>query len=274
MEEPVSFRSGPFTLRGMLHVPDPGLRVGKRVPGVLMCHGFTGHKAEAHFLFTKTARALCRQGLAVLRFDFRGSGDSRGEFLDVTISGEIEDARNALDQLEARPEVDEARVGVIGLSLGGCVAACLSGRRADIKATALWSAVAHPGQRIKALVLATPEREAELAAAGHIDLGGLAVSRAFVADALTLEPTVELAQADSAVLVVHGKKDQTVPFSDAGDYVKACTRANRSVELLAVERADHTYSSIPWESRVIEETSRFMIRVLDRGAERVDSAEV
>lgn len=45
-----------------------------------MLHGFTGNKTETHFLYTRLARQLATQGIAALRFDFAGSGDSQGEF--------------------------------------------------------------------------------------------------------------------------------------------------------------------------------------------------
>jgi len=83
-----------LTLRGMLHVPDGA--VGK-VPVVAIYHGFTGNKMEPHFIFVKLSRALEKKGIASVRFDFAGSGESDGDFIDMTISGEISDAKCILD---------------------------------------------------------------------------------------------------------------------------------------------------------------------------------
>jgi hypothetical protein len=101
-------------MAAVLHLPD-----GRgRAPAVLMCHGFTGHKAEAHRLFVHTARRLMQEGLVVLRFDFLGSGDSEGLFEEMTIRGEVEDALNALAFLRGHGRVDAARVANAGLLAG------------------------------------------------------------------------------------------------------------------------------------------------------------
>jgi alpha/beta superfamily hydrolase len=50
-----------------------------------MFHGFTGSKIEAHRFFVKLARSLSDSGFIILRFDFRCSGDSDGEFEDITL---------------------------------------------------------------------------------------------------------------------------------------------------------------------------------------------
>ncbi len=83
MEVYTSFASAGETVAAVLHVPE-----STPAPGVIMCHGFTGHKAETHRLFVHTARDFAAHGLAVLRFDFRGSGDSAGDFRDMTITRE------------------------------------------------------------------------------------------------------------------------------------------------------------------------------------------
>jgi dienelactone hydrolase len=119
MEELLWIPSRGKRMAAVLHLPD-----GRgRAPAVLMCHGFTGHKAESHRLFVHTARRLMQEGLVVLRFDFLGSGDSEGLFEEMTIRGEVEDALNALAFLRGHGRVDAARVAMLGFSLGGCVVA-------------------------------------------------------------------------------------------------------------------------------------------------------
>ena len=142
-----------------------------------MCHGFTGQKVEAHRIFVKTAEALAAQGYLALRFDFRGSGDSEGAFEEMTFEGEVSDAVRAVDYLLAEEPVDPERIGVVGLSMGGAVAACLSGRDERIKATVLWAAVADFE------VLGAPDRWNDspwMPEFESWDIGGLLVSRRFI----------------------------------------------------------------------------------------------
>src|SRR2546426_5960176 len=63
----------------MIHRPERA-RARRGGPGVVLFHGFTGDRMESHWLFVKCSRALALAGIASLRFDFYGSGESEGEF--------------------------------------------------------------------------------------------------------------------------------------------------------------------------------------------------
>ncbi|WP_027480467.1 alpha/beta hydrolase, partial [Deinococcus pimensis] len=122
METHAQFTVGGERVVGVLHLPDtPAPAAGH--PLVVMLHGYTGHKSETHRLFTLTARHLARLGVGALRFDFRGSGDSDGDFSAMTVSREVEDALAGVEYARARPGVDPARVMLMGFSMGGMVAA-------------------------------------------------------------------------------------------------------------------------------------------------------
>ena len=202
METQVAFQSGDDQVFGVLHLPG-----STPAPGLIMCHGFTGHKAEAHRLFVAAARDFAAHGLAVLRFDFRGSGDSGGDFRDMTVSREIEDAVAALDFLAARPEVQPEHLGVLGLSLGGCVAACLAGRDSRVRALVLWSAVAQPSR--------LADRLRSQLKGGLADMNGWAVGSGLLDDISSIDPLAEVSRFTGPSLVIHGTEDQSVPALDA-----------------------------------------------------------
>jgi hypothetical protein len=90
MEKYVELARPSGRMRGMLHLPE---RSDFRPPwpAVALYHGFTGSRTEARFLFVSFSRLLARHGIASARFDFLDSGESDGEFQDMTLSGEIED---------------------------------------------------------------------------------------------------------------------------------------------------------------------------------------
>jgi len=246
VEIQVAFQLGDDHVFGVLHLP-----TSTSAPGLIMCHGFTGHKAEAHRLFVEAARDFASHGLAVLRFDFRGSGDSGGDFKDMTVSREIEDAVAALDFLAARPEVQSDHVGVLGLSLGGCVAACLAGRDSRVRALVLWSAVAHPSRVADRL---RPQLQG-----GVVDTNGWAVGSGLLDDVARIDPVAEVSRFTGPSLVVHGTEDQAVPVSDASDYRVAlggrCT-------LHLMQGADHVYSTLAFTTEAIEVSRDFMVQAL------------
>lgn len=105
---------------------------------VILCHGFGGTKIEHGRLFVQTARALQKAGLNALRFDFWGSGDSSGDFSQMTPNTQIRDALDVLAWGQRRYR----KVAFLGLSFGGGTSICASyqaRRRPDALLT--WSSV-------------------------------------------------------------------------------------------------------------------------------------
>lgn len=236
MEHPIFFENLGQRMYGMLHRPDGA----QSAPAVVMFHGFTGHRTEVHCLFVRAARSLMARGIGVLRFDFRGSGESEGEFSQMTVDGEVGDGLRAVEFLASRPGVDPARIGVIGMSLGGCVAACVAARSSRVKAAVLWAAVGDMEW------LFSPYRS-RLGQEGEpkdkIDLGGNVISRAFVESACAARRVDEVSRFAGPVLVLHGSKDTGVPPTDAEKYAQAIAAKAR---LHMVEGADHQFSSASW----------------------------
>ena len=247
MEIQVGFESDGEEIFGVLHTPER-----LPAPGVVMCHGFTGHKAEAHRLFVRAARDFAQHGLCALRFDFRGSGDSAGEFRDMTISREIADAAAAFAFLASRPEVIAERIGVLGLSLGGCVAACLAGQEERIRALVLWSALAHP-ERL------TERFSGCFGADGVHDMQGWDLGKGLLDDVPNIRPLDSLRNYAGPSLVVHGTRDESVPSSDAAEYRVAL---GGRCQLHFVEGADHTFSSLRWTAEAVSVSRQFLCQSL------------
>jgi hypothetical protein len=101
-------------LRGYLYLPeDAG---GRRVPCVVLCHGFSGTMDR----LTLHAARFRQEGLAALIFDYRNFGESGGEPRQlVEIAGQQEDIRAAVAFVRSRPEIDPERIALWGNSLGG-----------------------------------------------------------------------------------------------------------------------------------------------------------
>ncbi len=124
MRQNFTFLSDGLKLAGVLHVPD-GLAPGVRLPAFLVLHGFVGSKDESHAEIQATM--LEEMGYASFRFDFRCCGESEGERGQVRCFDQVADTKNALTFLASRPEIDPARIGVIGHSFGAAVAVYTGG---------------------------------------------------------------------------------------------------------------------------------------------------
>ena len=119
MEQRVTFTSAGLELVGALHRPDD-LRPGERRAAIIVLHGFGGTMAGPGG--GNPAQFFCDMGYVVLRFDFRGCGQSPGERGRIICLEEVEDARNALSFLTTRPEVEPTKIALMGESFGAAVA--------------------------------------------------------------------------------------------------------------------------------------------------------
>lgn len=251
MEHAFFFDSSGYQLAAVLHTPSGR---GKS-PCIVMCHGYTGNKVEAHRLFVQAARRFASDGFAVLRFNFRGSGESEGGFEEMTFSGELQDFARALDIAEAEPAVDASQIAVLGLSLGGAVVLCGSALDKRPRAVVAWSAPATLARfpeflRKLPLVTLRPGLEA------YEQENGFYVGKAFVEDAPRHRPLDEVGKiVPRPVLLIHGREDRTVPLEDAERLYGAVMEPRR---LLAIEGGDHVFTKWHHMNRVFEETSRFL----------------
>ncbi|NCC51005.1 MAG: alpha/beta fold hydrolase [Spartobacteria bacterium] len=247
MEKPISFKVNKQQVVGMYHCPDEG---EGPFPAVVCFHGFTGNKQESHRLFVKLCRALAVAGMASLRIDFRGSGDSEGDFSMMTISQEMQDARAALKFLRRRAEVDETRIGILGMSMGGLVAAYMLGEHDWVKTGVLWGAVAHPAKSAD-----NKRKDFEyIPAMNCYQRNGWLISEAFVEELYTLDPLEVISNTSASVLLLHGENDITIPVGDAYAYERALKQSGHRVALRVIPESSHTFDSLAWETEVLGDT--------------------
>ncbi len=121
--QPIVFGNSARPLLGVLH---PAMGKASEVGVVLLQPGV--HEYErAHWAFRSLASALAARGHNVLRFDYRGTGDSAGEADVATVEGCVEDVRLAWHELREVPGV--RRVSLVGMRLGAAIAAIASAAR-------------------------------------------------------------------------------------------------------------------------------------------------
>ena len=267
-EHLISFDVGGERLHGMLHLP---INAAAPHPCVLMLHGFTGTSIEPHRLFVLMARIFADAGIAAMRFDFRGSGQSEGLFSDMTLTRELEDALAAVKLLEGREDIDRSRTGILGLSMGGLMAALTAGTVA-VKSLALW-APASPavmlgwfsGERRNPASIADafaasfageefPPGMGFDAPSGHMDFAGNPVSKEFFIDALNHDSLEAVKNHAGKALIVHGTADPTVPFAVGQQYAAAL---EGRATLHAIDGAGHTFESIPHHDEALRVTVKF-----------------
>lgn len=194
MEE-VTLHSGGLHLAAHLYLPE-GPRP-RRVPAVVVCHGF-GSRKENHADF---AAFLAAHGLAALVFDFRGHGASEG-LLD---GDALHDVAAALAYLRERPDVDAARLAVRGSSMGGRYAIHAGANFPELKAVVALC----PGPQERLYAALTEARE-------ELNAAPLGV-RLHIPSLLEHLKTHDIFHAvgrisPRALLLVHAQADELIPY--------------------------------------------------------------
>lgn len=181
-----------------------------------------GHKP-----FLVLADYLTRRGLAVLRYDDRGTAESTGNYATATVEDFARDASAAIDYLAAHPRIDPARIGLLGHSEGGLVAPMVAARRDNVAFLVLLAATGVDGADV-IQSQAAAMRRAQGANEAEIEVLQ-AINRAVFDVVLAAQPgsdfSEELDRAVEAVL----EKLPEAERKPAADRVRATINAQRPV---------------------------------------------
>ncbi|QUD86848.1 bifunctional alpha/beta hydrolase/OsmC family protein [Phenylobacterium montanum] len=213
-------------LSGRLDLPD-----GPVLAYALFAHCFTCTKNS--LAATHVSRALNGRGIAVLRFDFSGLGQSEGAFADSTFTGDVADL---IEAARAMVAADIAPQLLIGHSLGGAAVLAAAPELESLKAVATIGApfdVSHvTHQFADALPAILAEGEAQ------VTLGGrpFTVRRAFVDDLAGHRLAERIHALRRPLLVMHAPLDETVGVDNAQQIFLAARHPKSYVSL---DSADH-----------------------------------
>lgn len=168
------------TLAGTLTVPQ-----GKGpFPAVVMVTGSGPQDRDESLLehkpFLVIADHLTRNGIAVLRYDDRGTARSGGSFATATTDDFVDDALAAVAFAQTRPEVDPKRVGIVGHSEGGLIAPMAAARSDSVAYIVLLAGPGMPSVELLALqgkligmAGGTPAEKAERSAKASQEILGM-----------------------------------------------------------------------------------------------------
>ncbi len=200
----------------------------------IFAHCFTCSKESR--AATRIARALAARGIAVLRFDFTGLGQSEGDFANTSFSSNIEDLVAAADYLR---DTHGAPTLLIGHSLGGAAVLAAAARIPEVRAVASLGAPSDPSHVIKHLEPSLEAIEAEGSA--RIELAGreFTITRQFLDDIRQQNLTDTLAGLSAAVMIMHSPVDRVVGIDHAAAIFQAVKHPKSFVSL---DQADHFLS--------------------------------
>jgi len=140
-------------IAGTLTLPKPAQpKTSGRFPAVLLITGSgpqdRNEEIMGHKPFMVWADFLTRRGIAVLRVDDRGVGGTGGKPGVSTVEDHVGDALAGVAYLKSRPDVDPARIGLMGHSEGGLVAPAAAVKSQDVAFIVLLAGTGVVGEQI------------------------------------------------------------------------------------------------------------------------------
>lgn len=219
-----------------------------RYPALLIVHGLGGSRHDFNGILMRAAIHAAMNGFIVLRVDFRGHGESTGNTMSVTLSTMLADFNAAMQYLHNVEGVDEERVSVLGLSLGGTVAAIGASRRADVKNLIMWESPYDLMGTFRRLL--GPLAMMMIRTHGYLQAGLVQVSAEFCDQFEKLNPDVETEKYKGRVLLVHGSRDHIVLPEESEKWKTSFRRTECKLQL--VEGADHPFTKEPWANEAIK----------------------
>lgn len=268
METPVSFQSD-VTLRGVLSAPD------RAKAAVVFVHGWSGYRCGPHRMFVNAARRFAENGIASLRFDLRGRGDSEGDASAADLDGMIADLLAAARF--ARAEAGADRVYPLGICSGGNVVLGAASVDKSFDGLILWSTPLFAPQKPKtdrarrsAFFLVEYAKKAlrretwAKLLRGAVDFRGVLRTirgrrkpagrnpKDSVRDVMA-----ELAGYHGPALFIYGSRDDEA-IGAPEYYARFCDEHGIAAAFHTVDGANHSYYSVPWENEVIERTADWL----------------
>jgi uncharacterized OsmC-like protein/alpha-beta hydrolase superfamily lysophospholipase len=237
------------TLSGRLDLPDGPVRAT-----ALFAHCFTCTKNILPV--RRIAAALTGAGIAVLRFDFTGLGESEGSFSETSFASDVGDllaAAKALSDKGMAPDL------MIGHSLGGTAVLKAAAELDGVKAVATLGAPFAPGSDDRSFAMELAETAREGYAEARLGGDSFHVSKNFLTSVETDSFTRAIHGLNAALLIMHAPRDEVVGIDNAAEIFRAALHPKSFVTLgdadhliSAPEDAEYAASLIAaWASRYL-----------------------
>lgn len=220
---------------------------GEELPLVVLCHGFTGNRqGDGHF--APLAEDLAAHGIATVRFDFAGCGDSTEPYANYTLANMAADVDSVIGYMQAT--YGTGKTALVGHSMGGRLASLYPQLgQYPVTALALWSPANGTGlQGLEFLSIdnfaAVEEMAARADAEGSVAAWGVELSAAYIDGMRDSDPNAALQESGLPVLLTYSGNERILSDTTQTE-TKAAVESlpDGQVVLDPFVNGDHNYTS-------------------------------
>jgi len=197
--------------------------------GVIFSHGLFSSKDG--YKITQMAGTILNSGFALMTFDFSFSGQSSGNIADISIYDEVNDLKCAIDLFKS---LGIEKIHLMGSSMGAAVT-ILTASLGEYEFESL-ILIAAPLSFSKLVPEIKQDDLKLLNPHGYTSISGVMVNNGFIREIFEIDMVGAVKKIGIPALVIHGKMDAVVDFSDMQTFIKNCTSACSS---LVIEDGDH-----------------------------------
>lgn len=220
---------------------------GEELPLVVLCHGFTGNRqGDGHF--APLAEDLAAHGIATVRLDFAGCGDSTEPYANYTLANMAADVDSVIGYMQAT--YGTGKTALVGHSMGGRLASLYPQLgQYPVTALALWSPANGTGlQGLEFLSIdnfaAVEEMAARADAEGSVAAWGVELSAAYIDGMRDSDPNAALQESGLPVLLTYSGNERILSDTTQTE-TKAAVESlpDGQVVLDPFVNGDHNYTS-------------------------------
>ena len=220
---------------------------GEELPLVVLCHGFTGNRqGDGHF--APLAENLAAHGIATVRLDFAGCGDSTEPYANYTLANMAADVDSVIGYMQAT--YGTGKTALVGHSMGGRLASLYPQLgQYPVTALALWSPANGTGlQGLEFLSIdnfaAVEEMAARADAEGSVAAWGVELSAAYIDGMRDSDPNAALQESGLPVLLTYSGNERILSDTTQTE-TKAAVESlpDGQVVLDPFVNGDHNYTS-------------------------------
>lgn len=224
---------------------------GESFPAVVMLHGNGSNRHEAGNAYDYTAPEMAKAGIATIRFDYIGNGDSTEDYIDFTYDKGISDAILCYEYLKSVECIDTNRVGIMGWSQGGRLAILTAARSDLFKSALTWAGAFNQKDESKEYEIALQNGYYEVT---YDWREPLKQSPEYYENAMSIDYYAEAKNIDIPFLIVQGLDDTSVVPQTASE-IKAALVNSPKAEILWLEGCDHTFNVFTGDTSILEKTT-------------------